>query len=124
MIDRNILGKTPYEDEVEYFFQYANEDWVMTDLIYGSVSIVFRALGKEDAPLLEKLELGNIILKDLFDRGVVIGDLIEGPPGFKPWDGGPSDWLARVQNWIISHNRLPDPIELGWLHVPKEGRGW
>lgn len=104
-----------YQDDLEYFVDYARVDWVPIEYLFVAASNIVGA----DASLQQMIEVTEQMLLDLFSSEVCVGDLTEHEPGFKKWPGTPTHWLGRIRRHVEERGDIPNPGELAWLHVAK-----
>ncbi|MEV6907573.1 hypothetical protein [Amycolatopsis sp. NPDC051071] len=104
-----------YQEDLDYFTDYARDDWVPIHNVFVSASNILGA----GASLQQITLTAETMLKELFARKVCVGDLTHHDPGFETWSGTPADWLERVREDVKTRGDIPDPGELGWLHIPK-----
>lgn len=118
----SITSSDTYHQEVDYYLRYASDDWVMVGLVFGSADSTIHAVTHEDVASLEDITtVGEMMLMELFEKGVVAGELTAGEPGFEGWPGSSDDWLTRIREWINENGDIPLPGECCWLHHPAGG---
>ncbi|UUV32264.1 hypothetical protein NQK81_02085 [Amycolatopsis roodepoortensis] len=102
-----------YQEDLDYFTDYARDDWVPLHNVFVSASNILGA-----ASLPQITQTAETMLGALFTRNVRVGDLTAHEPGFQPWPGTPREWLERIRDNVEQRRDIPDPGELGWLHTP------
>ncbi|OOC00569.1 hypothetical protein [Amycolatopsis azurea] len=102
-----------YQEELDYFTEYTQGDWVPINYIFVSASNLLGA----GASLRQITDVAEGMFKDLFARNVCIGDLTAHDPGFEAWQGTPGEWLERIREDVEKRGDIPDPGEFGWLHT-------
>lgn len=100
---------------MDYLTGYARADWVglsPVGAVAGAVAGKGATFGRLTSAML-------VVIGDLYDRGAVPGDLVEPPPGFKPWSGTKEEHLRRIDAEIKALGRLPETGEVTWIHDPR-----
>jgi len=103
-----------YQENLDYLSEYARDDWVPIHNVFVSASNTIGA----GASLEEITDFAGTMLRDLFQRGVLLGDLTEHGSGFQPWNGTQDEWLTRVRDDVKARQDIPEPGELAWMHIP------
>ena len=117
-----ITASDEYHKDVRYFLRYAREEWLMVGLVFGGAwATILSVMNVDSTTTDDVVTIGEAMLADLFDQGVLAGDLTDGDPGFEQWPGNAQDWLARIRAWIEHNGDIPDPGECCWLHDPTGG---
>jgi len=104
-----------YQEDLDYFTDYARDDWVPIHNVFVSASNLLGA----GASMQQITQAAGSMLEALFARNVCVGDLVDYEPGFESWQGTPRKWLERIREDVEKRGDIPDPGELGWLHIPK-----
>ncbi|MFE0026786.1 hypothetical protein [Amycolatopsis sp. NPDC059021] len=102
-----------YQEDLDYFTDYARDDWVPINYIFVSASNIVGA----NATLQQITEVAERMFRDLFARSASVGDLTEREPGFQAWQGTSDRWLTRIRDDVDARGDLPAPGEFGWLHI-------
>lgn len=103
-----------YQEDLDYFTDYARDDWVPIHNVFVSASNILGA----GASLHQITEAAGTMLDALFARNVRVGDLTATEPGFQTWPGTTREWLERIRRDVEQRGDIPDPGDLGWLHIP------
>lgn len=115
----SMTSSDKYREEIDYYLRYASDDCVMVGLVFGSADSAIQAVTNVDLASLEGvIAVGETMLRELFEKGVLAGQLTAGDPGFERWPGSGDDWLARIHEWIIDNGDIPQPGACCWLHDP------
>ncbi|MBS9532320.1 hypothetical protein KIH27_01810 [Mycobacterium sp. M1] len=120
-----IAGSGAYRRAVDFYLYEASYDWEMLGGVLASAAgileeTVFAGIDPGQVPLADVLVAGEILLGELFDHGVLIGELTDGDPGLEVWAGTRADWFARIRDWVDAHGEIPLPGEFGWLSDPTQ----
>ncbi|WP_156920332.1 hypothetical protein [Segniliparus rugosus] len=105
-----------FDESLAYFVERASRDWIPISVLYHDVASIQRERGLARG-LRESMALGECLLEQLFERGVVVGDLVEDEGGwrFEVWRRGRSAWLKKIRAWLVTSGGTPLLGELGWL---------
>jgi hypothetical protein len=104
-----------YREDLDYFTEYARDDWVPIHNIFVSASNIVGT----GANLQQITQVAERMFEDLFARNVSVGDLTEDEPGFQAWQGSSEQWLNRIRDDVEQRGDIPDPGEFGWLHISR-----
>lgn len=106
-----------YQEDLQYIFEYAEDDWVPMTV----VSTAAEDVAGVDATFEQLTNALVTVVGDLIDRGAVPGDLLAEDPDFQAWPGSKDQMLARLRAEVQALARLPEGGEVCWIHVPKSG---
>ena len=105
-----------FDESIAYFVERASRDWIPISVLYHDVASIQREQ-RLARGLRESMALGERLLAQLFERDVVVGDLVEdgGTWRFEMWRMGRTAWLKKIRAWLVTSGATPLLGELGWL---------